>query len=72
MNLIKLKRPVLTPINIQEAFKNIIKESNFTITMSDGQWDNFLEEAYFRQGATLLELDENEIPIAAYKKSQND
>ena len=68
MNLIKLKRPVLTPISIQEAFGNITRESNSTITMSEGQWDNFLEEAYFRQGATLLELDENEMPIATYKK----
>lgn len=37
------------------------------ITMSVGQWDALLAEAY-RRGHTLLELDENERPIGAYRQ----
>ncbi len=37
-----------------------------TITMSEGQWDALLAEAY-RRGHTLLELDALERPIRAYR-----
>ncbi len=37
------------------------------ITMSISQWDLFLSEAY-KRGATLLELDDSEQPIAAYRR----
>jgi len=38
-----------------------------TVTMAIGQWDALLAEAY-RRGHTLLELDANEQPVAAYRK----
>ena len=36
------------------------------VTMSTGQWDHLLAAAY-QQGATLLELDDQERPVAAYR-----
>jgi hypothetical protein len=36
------------------------------VTMSEHQWDALLDLAY-SQGAVLLELDDNENPVAAYK-----
>ena len=39
--------------------------------MSTGQWDALLAEAY-RRGHTLLELDDNERPVAAYRLCQCD
>ncbi len=62
-----MKRPKLNPISLSEAYKTLGKPS-FVITMSIGQWDKFLEEAYFNQDATLIELDSSEKPIAAYRK----
>ena len=38
-----------------------------TFTMSEGQWDHLLAAAY-NHGATLLEVDLNEIPVRAYRK----
>ena len=38
-----------------------------TFTMSQNQWDSLLAAAYER-GATLLELDDDERPVAAYKR----
>jgi hypothetical protein len=35
--------------------------------MSRGQWDSLLSDAYER-GWILLELDENEKPVRAYRK----
>lgn len=37
-------------------------------TMSRGQWDEVLQEVY-DTGFTLLELDEQERPIQAYRKA---
>jgi hypothetical protein len=37
------------------------------ITMSEGQWDALLAASY-AQGWILLELDENETPVRAYRK----
>ena len=66
MKIIRLKRPELNPIDLKKAIFNIT-EPGFHITMSIGQWDNFLDEAYHRQDATLIELDDNEYPVAAYR-----
>ena len=44
------------------------KQSQKVITMSKGQWDKTLEDAYHNLGFILLELDDNGIPIAMYKK----
>lgn len=62
-----MKRPKLNPTSLSEAYETFSKPG-FVITMSVGQWDKFLEEAYFNQDATLIELDSSEIPIAAYRK----
>ena len=39
------------------------------ITMSPGQWDAMLDEAYSR-GWTLLEI-EDELPVRAYRRPQH-
>ena len=39
------------------------------ITMSIGQWDNILYNAY-NASWVLLELDANEKPVAAYQKTR--
>jgi len=43
-------------------------QASVIITMSTGQWDGFLQAAY-DYGHTLLELDENEHPVRAYRKA---
>lgn len=62
-------RPKLDQVSLKEAFKEIGKPG-FTVTMSIGQWDKFLEEAYFYRGAVLIELDSLERPVAAYKRTR--
>ena len=37
------------------------------VTMSEGQWDGLLAAAY-ADGWILLELDDNEVPVRAYRK----
>ncbi|EKE05120.1 MAG: hypothetical protein ACD_19C00426G0142 [uncultured bacterium] len=68
MKIIKLRRPKLNLITVAEAESNMLNRvPGFYITMSIGQWDNLLDEGYFRQGATLIELDHNGNPVNAYK-----
>ena len=62
----KTKRPTLEETPISSALNRGV----FTVTMSVGQWDGFLQTAY-DAGVTLLELDENEMPIRAYRKRMN-
>jgi hypothetical protein len=52
----------LRAVPLSEAFTN-----NCVMTMSIGQWDAMLAAAYER-GWTLLELDDSERPIRAYRK----
>ena len=61
-------RPKLNSIDLNLALENMTKVVGFTVTMSEDQWDIFLEEGYYRQNATLIELDQKGQPIAAYKK----
>lgn len=72
MIIINLRRPKLNRINLETAVDSMLNgssgETQFFITMSVGQWDNILEEAYYRQGATLIEFNQKKQPIAAYKK----
>jgi hypothetical protein len=64
----KLKRPVLNEIPLGEAMQDLLTgRPALTVTMSRGQWDRFLEGAY-QSGATLLELDQNEVPVRAYRR----
>lgn len=60
-----MNRPILTeiPLDLQE----ILKPGKVSCTMSIGQWDTVLEVMY-DQGATLIELDNDEVPITAYRK----
>jgi len=60
---LKKKRPTLEEIPISNALNRGI----FTVTMSIGQWDEFLQTAY-NNGATLLELDGSERPVKAFRK----
>jgi len=58
-----MKRPELNEVPLS----TITDKPSVIITMSTGQWDRFLQAAY-DYGHTLLELDENEIPVKAYQK----
>lgn len=66
------ERPKLTKIELGTAIEDLLAcKPGFHITMAEGQWDMFLEVAYFKNGATLIELDSNEAPIAAYKHEKD-
>jgi len=41
--------------------------ATINITMSPGQWDKLLQAAY-DAGHNLIEVDDNEIPVRAYRK----
>jgi len=58
-----MKRPILKEISLE----NLNLKGQMVVTMNKGQWDMFLEKGY-ENGAILLEVDDNEIPIKAYKK----
>ena len=63
-----MKRPKLERADLNETMQAIFSGKPFVVvTMSEGQWDGLLSAAYDR-GHTLLELVENERPIAAYKR----
>jgi hypothetical protein len=59
----KIKRPVLNEIPLA----GIMLKPSVIVTMSIGQWDGLLAAAY-DHGAVLLELDDNETPIRAYRQ----
>jgi hypothetical protein len=61
-----MQRPPLHPVPLAEV---TFTPGTVTITMSTGQWDNLLAAAY-DLGATLLELDANEKPVAAYRRCE--
>lgn len=58
-----MKRPELDKIPLVP----ITSLSGIVITMSVGQWDKLLENAY-NEGMYLFEFDKNELPVAIYKK----
>ncbi len=58
-----MNRPPLHPIPLDAV---TFAPGTITLTMSIGQWDALLAEAY-RRGHTLLELDADERPVAAYR-----
>ena len=66
--LTRMKRPPFHPIPLADV---TFTRGSLTFTMSQGQWDALLAAAYER-GATLLELDVNERPVAAYRLCQCD
>lgn len=52
----------LTPYPLADALK-----AARVMTMSLGQWDAMLAAAYER-GWILLEIDDNDVPVRAYRK----
>ena len=64
-----MRRPELKKVPLASALAFLGKPGagRCFITMSVGQWDRLLLEAYER-GWTLLELDRKERPVAAYKR----
>lgn len=63
-----MTRPVLDLLPLSEALP--LRAGVVTVTMSVGQWDALLAAAY-DQGYVLLELDDDEQPIAAYRRRQD-
>jgi len=61
-----MKRPVLNEIPIDGA---TILKPGLTVTISIGQWDKLLKAAY-DGGATLLELNDNETPVRAFRRKE--
>lgn len=63
-----MRRPDLNEISLDETMNELIAGKPMVfITMSIGQWNNFLQSAY-DLGHNLIELDEKERPVAAYRK----
>lgn len=64
-----MKRPKLNKKDLGEAIKAMLagEAPGCFITMSRGQWDVLLLSVY-NLGWILLELDDNEQPVAAYRK----
>ena len=61
-----MKRPELHRISLSETILSGLRPS-VTVTMSTDQWDSYLAAAY-DTGCVLLELDHNEVPVAAYQR----
>lgn len=61
-----MNRPTLREISLD--LTEILIPGTVSCTMSVSQWDEILAGMY-DQGATLIELDDNEQPVAAYRKS---
>jgi hypothetical protein len=62
-NPTQLRRPLLRGIPLKAAWPP--RPGNVTVTMSRDQWDTMLAVAY-DLGFILLELDDDERPVAAY------
>ena len=62
-----MTRPELTPYPLAEALA--FRPGTCCATMSPGQWDTLLQVAY-EQGWILLEIDGDEQPVCAYRRTQ--
>jgi hypothetical protein len=63
-----MERPKLKKRDLKEFMADFMGgRAGVTVTMSPGQWDKLLQAAY-NAGHTLLELDDNENPVRAYRK----
>jgi len=63
-----MKRPELNEVDLSTARTGLFNgRGGLCVTMSPGQWDALLDEAY-RRGALLLEIDQNEQPVRAYQR----
>ena len=62
-----MNKPV-RPSDLHEVPLNeALRPGTITVSMSIGQWDDLLKVAY-ADGCTLLELDDDEEPVRAYRK----
>jgi len=59
----------LTPFPLSRVLPLEPRPGQLVVTMSEGQWDSLLSAAY-EQGWILLELDENEKPVRAYRRAE--
>ena len=63
-----MKRPVLNEVPLNPVMESLLGgKPSVNVTMSIGQWDEFLQAAY-DAGHNLIEMDDNEIPVRAYRK----
>lgn len=65
-----MKRPSLNEIPLEEAMESLLSgnEGALVVTMSEGQWDGLLAVCYESEDAILLELDDDELPVHAYRR----
>jgi len=61
-----MRRPELNEVPLSSTMLGAGKPS-VNVTMSVGQWDSLLQAAY-DAGYNLIELDDNEIPMRAYRR----
>ena len=63
-----MKRPVLNKVSLDDVMNGFLAgNSSVNITMSPGQWDRLLQTAY-DAGYNLIEVDDSEMPVRAYRK----
>lgn len=67
MQIVDSNRPQLSKLNVvpMQFVASLANTPIRVATMSEGQWDVLLNTLY-NQGFYLLELDENENPVAVY------
>jgi hypothetical protein len=65
-----MERPKLNKIDLKGVMAEFLDgHAVVTVTMSPGQWDKLLQTAY-DAGHNLIEVDENENPVRAYRKKK--
>ncbi len=66
-----MRRPELRPIPLEPMLTALVDlglpPGTVVMTVSVGQWD-MLHDACYKEGAILLELDDDELPVAAYQR----
>jgi hypothetical protein len=63
-----MKRPELNQVSLDEVMNSLLRGGpGVNVTMSEGQWDGFLQAAY-ESGHNLIEVDDDEIPVRAYRR----
>jgi len=58
----------LRPLPLADVLPLGSHPEHMVMTMGEGQWDAMLSAAY-ANGFILLELDDNEVPVRAYRKA---
>jgi hypothetical protein len=66
-----MKQPELNTISLDDAMNSLLGGKPLCfVTMSPGQWDGILQAAY-DTGWVLIEVDDAEIPVRAYRKKSD-